>query len=1045
MKITNDTIEPDEREIKALASDCGFSPSEIKHIMAAVKKSTHLLSGTICSRILWLFSKTNQRSINLGESAGKMTLDEIVSCIVDPLDPVFRLIQGKTGFARDYLMKIFDTVKNSAPSKTRKFMISDFSRERVLQEMKWWLVDLKFPEYYFKVTPPEEIGNQIRINRLYEMYGSESESYSHLKICYSSATGDMIHWAHTSKILEVESEIEEGCRSSSSIANISVYSPSPDLNLYISSFSSATNPAGTTFEDAVSKAFHRVADANAVKRYRTIWDQTQRTEMPTLESSFNRETGEHRLMIGYPIEIIPEFISKVSSVLIGKDIRITRKYCHCFGGRLPTAIVSLYSRNEFPAGMMSDLLDMNLIRDPDFVRLADDSTLTTEEALFAECTSEFVHQFITSEDPNIAYLENIFGDDPEHREAFANLNKRVSKDDFRSAMISAAISSRPDIVKKLFSIFEGKFSPVRKAAKKQPSGEGFENDLRAATASPQEIRIFKTALEFINSIVRTNFYLPVKKAVSFRLDPVKLAEKMPSDTPFGIFFVKGDGFFGFHVRFKDIARGGIRIVKSSSMDDYGKNSDNAFEECFNLAFTQNKKNKDIPEGGSKGIIILDYRAKRIPEPETSFKSYIDSILDLLLTENAPLIRNFEQEILFFGPDEGTADFMDWACRYSRIKGYKFWKSMTTGKSAGLGGISHIEFGMTTASVHQFVIGILGKLGIREEGITKAQTGGPDGDLGGNEVIASKDRTIVVIDKGGVIYDPQGLDRKELLRLAKARLDSSSFNPGKLSRTGFIVRTSDRNMKLPDGTIVHSGMIFRNNFHLDARIAADLFLPCGGRPKSVNISNYKSLLNKDGKPIFKWIVEGANLFITQDARIKLEEHGALVFKDSSTNKGGVTSSSLEVLAALSMTDKEYSDLMTPGENGKIPPFRKKYIMEIISIIKRNAKMEFEILWKTHQKTGTPLTKLSDNLSEKIVQMAALVEASDLFDDCEIRSKVIERHVPPSLLELLGMNTILKRLPANYQKAIFAKILASGFIYAYGDNFSPEDYRLYIKNI
>ena len=135
----------------------------------------------------------------------------------------------------------------------------------------------------------------------------------------------------------------------------------------------------------------------------------------------------------------------------------------------------------------------------------------------------------------------------------------------------------------------------------------------------------------------------------------------------------------------------------------------------------------------------------------------------------------------------------------------------------------------------------------------------------------------------------------------------------------------------------------------------------------------------------------------------------------------------------------------GENGKIPPFRKKYIMEIISIIKRNAKMEFEILWKTHQKTGTPLTKLSDNLSEKIVQMAALVEDSDLFDDCEIRSKVIERHVPPSLLELLGMNTILKRLPANYQKAIFAKILASGFIYAYGDNFSPEDYRLYIKNI
>ena len=45
------------------------------------------------------------------------------------------------------------------------------------------------------------------------------------------------------------------------------------------------------------------------------------------------------------------------------------------------------------------------------------------------------------------------------------------------------------------------------------------------------------------------------------------------------------------------------------------------------------------------------------------------------------------------------------------------------------------------------------------------------------------RTIVVIDKGGVIYDPQGLDREELLRLVRNKLDSSSFNPKKLSAKG----------------------------------------------------------------------------------------------------------------------------------------------------------------------------------------------------------------------------------------------------------------------
>lgn len=42
-----------------------------------------------------------------------------------------------------------------------------------------------------------------------------------------------------------------------------------------------------------------------------------------------------------------------------------------------------------------------------------------------------------------------------------------------------------------------------------------------------------------------------------------------------------------------------------------------------------------------------------------------------------------------------------------------------------------------------------------------------------------------------------------------------------------------------------------------------------------------------------IVEGANLFLTQDARLQLEKAGVILYKDSTANKGGVTSSSLEV--------------------------------------------------------------------------------------------------------------------------------------------------------
>ena len=45
-----------------------------------------------------------------------------------------------------------------------------------------------------------------------------------------------------------------------------------------------------------------------------------------------------------------------------------------------------------------------------------------------------------------------------------------------------------------------------------------------------------------------------------------------------------------------------------------------------------------------------------------------------------------------------------------------------------------------------------------------------------------------------------------------------------------------------------------------------------------------MFDEEGKPKFKYIVEGANLFFTQDARLQLEKAGVILFKDASANKG-----------------------------------------------------------------------------------------------------------------------------------------------------------------
>merc|ERR1719253_2417093 len=99
--------------------------------------------------------------------------------------------------------------------------------------------------------------------------------------------------------------------------------------------------------------------------------------------------------------------------------------------------------------------------------------------------------------------------------------------------------------------------------------------------------------------------------------------------------IVGRDFYGFHVRFRDVARGGIRIIKSRNEEVYKLNAARLFEENYNLAYTQQKKNKDIPEGGSKGTILLAVGEENQTEAamRSCFLAYFDSLLDCMLPED----------------------------------------------------------------------------------------------------------------------------------------------------------------------------------------------------------------------------------------------------------------------------------------------------------------------------------------------------------------------------------------------------------------------------
>jgi glutamate dehydrogenase len=320
-----------------------------------------------------------------------------------------------------------------------------------------------------------------------------------------------------------------------------------------------------------------------------------------------------------------------------------------------------------------------------------------------------------------------------------------------------------------------------------------------------------------------------------------------------------------------------------------------------------------------------------------------------------------------------------------------------------------------------------------------QTGGPDGDLGSNEILQSSDRTVALIDVSGVAFDPAGLSRVELERLARGRLQIKEFNSAALGPGGFRILVDDRNIVLPDGSRWKTGIELRDRFVFTRYARADIFVPCGGRPATINLGNVTALLS-EGAP-WRMMVEGANLFCTEDARRRLEEAGVHVFKDSSANKGGVTSSSLEVLASLALSPKDHDrHLSVLSEDAPVPAMYSKYVEEIIHRIEENCRDEFHVIWNATQSEDLSqslpqvvrkrMLKIdaSRQLSQEITVLKDHIAAAELPEN--VVRKVLAQAVPSLIVDHCSLDGLLERLPSAYVKATVAFWLASKYVYKHG---------------
>lgn len=527
--------------------------------------------------------------------------------------------------------------------------------------------------------------------------------------------------------------------------------------------------------------------------------------------------------------------------------------------------------------------------------------------------------------------------------------------------------------------------------------------------------LFETMLNAVHAVKRTNLFLEDRYALSMRIDASILTTEERPECPFGAFFIHGRDFNGFHVRFRDIARGGVRAIFPRGVEQYSREQERLYDEAYNLAFAQQLKNKDIPEGGSKAALLIHPRGRI----SRSVKAFVDSLLDLITPEEKTASRVVDRlhhdELIYLGPDENiTPELIEWIVDRGQRRGYPMPTALMSSKPGA--GINHKEYGVTSEGVVVFLDTALRAVGINPETetFTIKMTGGPDGDVGGNCIrilhreYGENAKIVGIADGSGCCEDPQGLDHTELLRLFEEVLPIANFNKEKLGPNGWIASVDD-----PEG--VH----FRNTLH--DRIHADAFLPCGGRPATIHGGNWKNFLKDDGTPTSTVIVEGANLFLTPDARRELSNAGTLILKDSSANKCGVICSSFEVGACMLLNTEQFMKI------------KETFVEQVLIRLRDLARAEAELLARLHQHhPHLPLPEMSIRISKMMSRTADSINKHwDSMSDVQQLElqRLVTEHLPAILVETAG-DRLWTEMPTAYIRWMMVKSLAARMVYREG---------------
>ncbi|MCF5703327.1 NAD-glutamate dehydrogenase [Pseudomonas syringae] len=520
---------------------------------------------------------------------------------------------------------------------------------------------------------------------------------------------------------------------------------------------------------------------------------------------------------------------------------------------------------------------------------------------------------------------------------------------FDLGYIASTLNNHTDIARELTRLFKTRFYLARKLGSDDLEDKQLRLEQAILTALDDvqvlnEDRILRRYLDLIKATLRTNFYQTDangqnKSYFSFKFNPHAIPE-LPKPVPKFEIFVYSPRVEGVHLRFGNVARGGLRW--SDREEDFRT-------EVLGLVKAQQVKNSVIVPVGAKGGFL----PRRLPlggsrdeiaaEGIACYRIFISGLLDITdnlkdgaLVPPLNVVRHDDDDpYLVVAADKGTATFSDIANGIAIDYGFWLGDAFASGGSAGY---DHKKMGITAKGAWVGVQRHFRERGInvQEDSITVVGVGDMAGDVFGNGLLMSdKLQLVAAFNHMHIFIDPNPnpatsfVERQRMFDLPRSAW--TDYDTSIMSEGGGIFSRSAKSIaispQMQERFDIKADKLTPTEL-LNALLKAPVdLLWNGGIGTYVKASTEShadvgdkanDALRVNGNELrCKVVGEGGNLGMTQLGRVEFGLNGGGSNTDFIDNAGGVDCSDHEVnikillnevVQAGDMTDKQRNQLL-----------------------------------------------------------------------------------------------------------------------------------------